>query len=74
MTEAVSTESAYRELTITREGAAGRIVLNRPRALNALNDAMRAEITAAIPGVRPRPEHLRTDDQIRGAGRIFGRW
>ncbi|MGB3719435.1 MAG: enoyl-CoA hydratase/isomerase family protein [Proteobacteria bacterium] len=55
MTEAVSTESAYRELTITREGAAGRIVLNRPRALNALNDAMRAEITAAIPGFARDP-------------------
>lgn len=49
MTEAVSTENTCRELTITREGAAGRIVLGRPRALNAINGAMRAEIAAAIP-------------------------
>jgi len=55
MTAAVSSTDAYRELTISREGAAARIVLDRPKTLNAINDAMRTEISAAIPGFARDP-------------------
>lgn len=48
MTSASSTH-ACGELTITREGAAGVIELNRPGRRNAITSGMRAEVAAAIP-------------------------
>ncbi len=39
------------EIIMQREGALHTFVLNRPRALNALNDAMKNAIAAAIPGL-----------------------
>lgn len=42
-----------------RDGRAGRILLNRPKALNALDQAMLRAITAALEGWRDDPEvHL----------------
>ncbi|WP_371112927.1 enoyl-CoA hydratase/isomerase family protein [Rhodococcus sp. JVH1] len=45
MTDAVPTEP---EVLITTSGGLGRIVLNRPRAINALNHAMVRQIAAAL--------------------------
>ncbi|HUS95116.1 MAG TPA: enoyl-CoA hydratase/isomerase family protein [Hyphomicrobiaceae bacterium] len=42
-------------VAVATTGALGRITLNRPKALHALNDAMRAEISAAIPGFSRDP-------------------
>lgn len=47
MSEAVSAEP---EVLITTSGGLGRIVLNRPRAINALNHAMVRQIAAALAG------------------------
>jgi len=41
---------------IEQHGASACITLNRPKALNALNDAMRARIAAALPGYMRNPE------------------
>lgn len=42
-------------VTIETRNAAGTVILNRPKALNALNDAMRAEIAATLPGFANDP-------------------
>ncbi|PBC49406.1 enoyl-CoA hydratase/isomerase family protein [Rhodococcus sp. ACPA1] len=47
MSEAVPAEP---EVLITTSGGLGRIVLNRPRAINALNHAMVRQIAAALAG------------------------
>lgn len=38
-------------LIVENRGALAELTLNRPRALNALNDAMRAAVLAALPGL-----------------------
>lgn len=60
MTETASTEQgpaegAEPEVLIEQQGALIVLTLNRPRALNALNDAMRAAIAAVLPGYMRDP-------------------
>ena len=43
------------QLSIARDGALGRITLNRPEAINALSPAMIVGITAALTGWRDNP-------------------
>jgi enoyl-CoA hydratase/carnithine racemase len=50
------TESARQDIVITQHGAAVCMTLNRPKALNALNDAMRARIAEVLPGYMRNPE------------------
>ena len=40
---------AYENILVETRGATGLITLNRPQALNALTDAMRAQLAAAMP-------------------------
>jgi enoyl-CoA hydratase len=58
------------DVVIRIEGAAGRITLNRPKALNALNFAMTEAITAALTQWRdePRVKHVVIDG---AGGRAF---
>ena len=49
-------ESDAAELVVGREGAVGLLTLNRPRALNALNTAMRASIAEALKKWATDPE------------------
>jgi len=44
------------DLLFEMDGALGLITLNRPRAYNAINYAMRARISEAIPNMVPNPE------------------
>lgn len=44
------------EVVIARQGAAAIVTLDRPRALNALTTAMRAALTAALPGFARDPQ------------------
>src|SRR5690348_7830226 len=55
---ATSEKLMTEDAVIRREGAAGRITLNRPKALNALNAAMTDAITAAL-------TQWRNDDRIK---------
>ncbi len=51
----VSNETPCRDLTITREGAAAVIQLDRKEARNAVTGAMRAAVAEAIPGLARDP-------------------
>lgn len=60
---------AYDAITLTTEGAVATLTLNRPQVRNAIDDAMRYEMIAAL-------DHVSRDDAIRalvitGAGRGF---
>jgi enoyl-CoA hydratase len=44
-----TTDAAGDDILVDRHGAAGRVVLNRPQALNALTTAMRAKMAEAFP-------------------------
>ncbi|KAB2847016.1 MAG: enoyl-CoA hydratase/isomerase family protein [Hyphomicrobiaceae bacterium] len=56
MNENMKQESATSDLIIRREGTAGRITLNRPKALNALNAGMLAAIAPALEAWREDPD------------------
>lgn len=62
-------EIRFETLDLAREGGLATITLNRPEALNALNETIARELRAAI-------EHLSADEGVRavvltGAGRSF---
>jgi enoyl-CoA hydratase/carnithine racemase len=44
------------ELLVEERGSLGLVTLNRPRALNALNEAMRAKLAAAYPNFARNPQ------------------
>ncbi|MCL4765263.1 MAG: enoyl-CoA hydratase/isomerase family protein [Hyphomicrobiaceae bacterium] len=48
---AISTGLACGELAVARNGAAGCILLDRPRAMNAITSGMRQRLAAAMPGL-----------------------
>lgn len=49
-------ESIEPAVLVEREGMIGRVMLNRPKSLNAINDAMRAELPAALMALDMDPE------------------
>ena len=50
---------AYENLLTEVRGRVGVITLNRPKALNALNDALMDELGAALEALRCRRRHRR---------------
>ena len=50
---------AYETIIVETRGKVGLITLNRPKALNALNSQVLAELLAALQGVRRRSRHRR---------------
>lgn len=54
--ESDDTGPDQQEVVIAQQGAAISITLNRPKALNALNDAMRARIADVLPSYMRDPE------------------
>lgn len=56
MTAEGSAEQSANELLIEARGSCAVITLNRPRALNALNTAMRARLTEAFPRFAREPQ------------------
>ena len=57
MTEHDQADAATREdMLIERDGASVHFVLNRARALNALNNAMKSALAQAIPGIARNPD------------------
>ena len=61
--------SGLDNLLVDVEGAVATITLNRPERLNAISDAMRAELLAALRELNPGDE-VRVI-RLRGAGRAF---
>jgi enoyl-CoA hydratase len=59
----------YRNVILKIEGAVATIALNRPEKLNAINDAMFGELSAALDEVRQDWDSLVV--VIKGAGRAF---
>lgn len=52
---AVSTGPPCTELTVAQDGAAGIVVLDRPRAMNAITSGMRRQFAQAMPGFARDP-------------------
>ncbi|WP_027136041.1 enoyl-CoA hydratase [Geminicoccus roseus] len=60
---------AYTNILVDRRDAVGLITLNRPKALNALNDELIAELNAALDGFDANPEIAAT--VITGSEKAF---
>lgn len=60
---------AYTNILVDRRDAVGLITLNRPKALNALNDELIAELNAALDGFDTNPEIAAT--VITGSEKAF---
>ncbi|MCX5861071.1 MAG: enoyl-CoA hydratase-related protein [Deltaproteobacteria bacterium] len=60
---------AYQSISLTTEAGVGLIMLNRPEALNAVNDAMRIELTEALCKLESDPE-IRVL-VVSGSGKAF---
>lgn len=58
---------SHQTITVTHEAGVTRIVLNRPEVMNALNRAMRAEITAALTDLTKATRCV----VLTGTGRAF---
>jgi enoyl-CoA hydratase len=60
---------AYTNILVDRRDAVGLITLNRPKALNALNDELIAELNAALDGFDANPEIAAT--VLTGSDKAF---
>jgi len=52
----------YENILVTTQGRVGLVTLNRPKAMNALNDALMDELGAGVARVRRRRRHRRDRD------------
>ena len=64
---------AFENIVTERRGRVGLVTLNRPKQLNALNDALMNELGAALRRVRRRRRHRRDRDHRRREGVRGGR-